>query len=700
MIYIKDAENVVTTLDNAPDKLRAEIGSYGMIALRSGGIRSSFVEDLVDNNQTLIPTKKSIVYVSGRENAFRDQDKWNDYIRRTIGGTFSDHTCNIGDFDIGQGVVIKNFHHPAYEDATKIFATNQLLNYNLISYPYKDRAPMVQKIGDLRTRFDDQNYMVDGSGSLAVLIDQYQNRLRNYSGSISEIEVKQRNVFDLQKEEIINGRTTPNTRPIIRKENFPYYFQKNLGNNGLSDFNLILNDHGKTKHILQQIKMDLSFSNKTFNINGDLKQSKIYDFINLMTTSRIVNFSENTDEIFLLPEDQTNSSNLSDRFVNQINTVKFISKMRSFINDNARSYSEIIDYRTHGRNCETFFLCYKIEKYIDNDATRPIQTYYTNDSTFFDTQMKYGRKYIYKTKALIGILGSSYSYTNVVVSSNENDMKDASGALVTTVPSGYGDIIDQKYRAYAEVTVSPSFKILEYGLSTEEVVFVDAPMNPPQVHCFNQPNRDTVEFYLSPMHEDFENDSLPNSVREQYFTGMYEIYRLDREPQAIEEFEDAFLVSIDDRTNMARIFEGYLEENSLDNKNGYFEDYIIPNRKYYYSFKTKTYNGTLSQFSNIFEVELVKQSDGNKVFFSEYKIAEQTNYTYEGKAKRILKVRPNIERLLFSEEESATKWKLDDGSMLQKGQTRKFKIRVTSKHTGKKIDLNLNFFLDDRTNST
>ncbi len=43
------------------------------------------------------------------------------------------------------------------------------------------------------------------------------------------------------------------------------------------------------------------------------------------------------------------------------------------------------------------------------------------------------------------------------------------------------------------------------------------------------------------------------------------------------------------------------------------------------------------------------------------------------KAKRILKVRPNIERLLFSEEESATKWKLDDGSMLQKGQTRKFK---------------------------
>ena len=693
MIYIKDAENVVRNLDNAPDKLRAEIGSYGMIALRSGGIGKSFIEDLEDNNQTLIPTKKSIVYVSGRENAFRDQDQWNDYIRRTIGGTFSDHTCNIGDFNIEQGVVIKNFHHPAYEDSTKIFATNQLLNYNLISYPYKDSAPMVQKIGDLRTRFDDQNYMVDGSGSLAVLIDQYQNRLRNYSGSISEIEVKQRNVFDLQKATVVGG-------PLIASGSFPYYFKKNLGNNFfIARFNLILNDHGKTKHILQQIKMDLSFSNKTFNINGDLKQSKIYDFINLMTTSRIVNFSENTDEIFLLPEDQTNSSNLSDRFVNQINTVKFISKMRSFINDNARSYSEIIDYRTHGRNCETFFLCYKIEKYIDNDATRPIQTYYTNDSTFFDSQMKYGRKYIYKTKALIGILGSSYAYENLRISSNENDMKDASGGLVGTHPSGYGDIIDQKYRAYVEVSVSPSFKILEYELSSEEATFVDSPMNPPQVHCFNQPNRDTVEFYLSPMHEDFDINSLPNSVREQYFTGMYEIYRLDREPQTIEEFEDAFLVGIDDKTSTARTFEGYLEENTQDNKNGYFEDYIIPNKKYYYCFKTKTYNGTLSQFSNVFEVELIKQSDGNKVFFSEYKISGQTNYTYEGKAKRILKIRPNIERLLFSDE-TKENWKLDDGNMLQKGQTRKFKIRVTSKHTGKKIDLNLNFFLDDRTNWT
>ncbi len=37
--------------------------------------------------------------------------------------------------------------------------------------------------------------------------------------------------------------------------------------------------------------------------------------------------------------------------------------------------------------------------------------------------------------------------------------------------------------------------------------------------------------------------------------------------------------------------------------------------------------------------------------------------------------------------------------MLTKGQTTKFKIRVTSKHTGKKMDINLNLKIAEDTNS-
>ena len=113
-------------------------------------------------------------------------------------------------------------------------------------------------------------------------------------------------------------------------------------------------------------------------------------------------------------------------------------------------------------------------------------------------------------------------------------------------------------------------------------------------------------------------------------------------------------------------------------------------------------HGTPSNLTVPLEVELLRDSDEYKVNISQYKYPNEKNYMYQKSAKRIIKVVPNIERLLFSEEErtaTGTTYKLDEGNMLTKGQTTKFKIRVTSKHTGKKIDINLNLKLDGDANS-
>ena len=61
-------------------------------------------------------------------------------------------------------------------------------------------------------------------------------------------------------------------------------------------------------------------------------------------------------------------------------------------------------------------------------------------------------------------------------------------------------------------------------------------------------------------------------------------------------------------------------------------------------------------------------------------------------------IRPNIERLLFSEieeEYSPPRYVNGDGRVLSNNIPKKIKIRVTSKHTGKKMDINVNLILKE-----
>ena len=746
MATVVDSQNVVNSLAGAPDGLRGEIGTYYTgptvgepfstgFARFNTNINKSFIKDLDSNNQVLIPTKKSRVLFTGREDAFRDQTQWNTYVSQIVseGGQNLDHQFNL-DTPTIENSFHKNYHDPSYEDATKTAGSNTLMNYNLISYPYKDKSETVRKIGDIKTTFDEASgFTINNESTLKTAMSQFRNRLANFSGSVSEISTKQRNIFDLQKKQIISNGFSPggtvliDTTPTISPSRFPYYYEKTLpaiGTNlNVQEFKDIMDEHGKTKNIFQSIKRNLSFLNRNFNIGPNQIGAKLYDLISIITSTSIVSVTDASDELFLVQEDEVNFGKRSERFTESIGAVRFLSRMRTFINDHARSLEDIYN----STNCQTFFLGYKIEKYLDNSATQPIQTYYTNDSNFFDTQLKYGRRYIYKTKVLLGILGSSYSYSNLFVSQNETQMFNSNGEQAPNHPAQFVEISSEKYRAYVDVEVSPSFKILEYEIDVDEVAFVDAPTLPPQVDMFNQKNKPTIGMRFSPIFAKVESVSAGtnkelmraldplteadrrisnlleisknNGVSPDYFTGIYEIYRMRKAPQKESDFMDSYLTTVDDTSGLSFLTTN-LPDETIDNMDGFFEDYPIVNEKYYYAFRSLTYHGTPSNLTVPFEVELMRDSDEYKVSISQYQYPNDKTYDMKKVAKRILKITPNIERLLFSAEESSSNWKLNDGSLLNEGTTKTFKIRVTSKHTGKKIDLNINFKLskDDSFN--
>jgi len=737
MAIVVDSQNVVDSLDQAPDGLRGEIGSYytpTVPALSNftdfrTNIDKSIITNLPTNQQVLIPTKKSRVLFTGREDAFRDQSQWKDYVSQIVseGGQNLDHQFNL-DAPTIDNSFHKNYHDPSYEDATKAVDSNTLLNYNLISYPYKDQSETVQMIADIKTTFDEvSGFTIQNENTLKTAMSQFQNRLANFPGSVNDIAIKQRNIFDLQKTQMVSNGISPggtvliDTIPTISPSRFPYYYEKTLpviGTNlNSQEFKSIMDDHGKTKNIFQSIKRNLSFLNRNFNIGPTEISAKLYDLISIITSTSIVSITEGSDELFLTQEDEINFGKRSERFAESIGAARFLSRMRTFINDHSRDLEEIYN----STPCETFFLGYKIEKYLDNDATQPIQTYYTNDANFFDTQLKYGRRYIYKTKVLLGILGSSYSYSNLFVSQNETQMFDTNGQLATSIPPDFTEISSDKYRAYVDVEVQPSFKILEYQVDVDEVAFIDAPTLPPQVDLFSQKNKPTIQMRFSPIFAKVESVSegsnkelmralepltdtdgrifdllqisKNNGVSPDYFTGIYEIYRTRTPPQKEEDFANNYLATVDDQSGFSFPISMNVAEGTLDNMDGFFEDYPIVNEKYYYAFRSLTYHGTPSNLTVPFEIELQRDSDEYKINISQYQYPKDKTYDMQKKAKRILKITPNIERLLFSTEESKSNWKLDDGSLLEFGATKTFKIRVTSKHTGKKIDLNINFKL-------
>ena len=494
MPLLIDSKNIISDVSDAPDRLRAQIGLY-YTRSNNGGLRPprdmsdgrikrhEIVDDEI-NDQLLIPTQKHRILIIGDETRFRDFTQWEQYVTSTIqeGSSFLDHQFNFEAPSISYDL-LKKFHHPEYEDATKEYPSNQLLNYNLLSYLYRNDVEMIQKIGQLRTKFDSTPPTIER------LINEFENRIDNYEGDPEEIDVKQRNVFTLHGNSETYGGAN-RTFEIFRGEDgtvtspFPYAQRIDIGRlQSTVNFVEILDDHKKTKNLFQSIKRDLSFNFRNFTTSGGSPiRAKLYNGVSLLTSTSLTNFEEGSDELFLLKGDDVNHSHLSNRFINQLSAIRLLAKLRTTLLDNTKNIHKIFDCN----NCEHSLLGYKIEKYLDNDATSPIQTYYTTIPNLVDTQLKYGRKYIYKTKALICVFGSDYRYTNLRYS--KPDLEES--------PTDF-QISGDKYWARVDVEVRPSFQILEYQVDSRSVAFVDSPTLAPHVETYGHKNQSCVNFLFT-----------------------------------------------------------------------------------------------------------------------------------------------------------------------------------------------------------
>jgi hypothetical protein len=186
----------------------------------------------------------------------------------------------------------------------------------------------------------------------------------------------------------------------------------------------------------------------------------------------------------------------------------------------------------------------------------------------------------------------------------------------------------------------------------------------------------------------------------------FEVFKLDRRPTSYEDFK----------------FGEYKQFETTGFENPYkkaasaaLEDFLEPNKKYYYTFRAVDVHGKISNPSPIYQLEI--SYDGaspflitNIVSLIPEKVPAQSATK---KLKKYLRIRPNFQQTLLNEEATGIidqnnqfndnwfneleneqqnpekKIILGDEESPLWGKT--FKIRLTSKKSGKKIDLNVNF---------
>ena len=190
------------------------------------------------------------------------------------------------------------------------------------------------------------------------------------------------------------------------------------------------------------------------------------------------------------------------------------------------------------------------------------------------------------------------------------------------------------------------------------------------------------------------------------YTGIYEIYKLAQKPTSYSDFAAGFIGLTSENVSQAYDL----------GSSGVFVDYIEHSRKYYYLFRAITPHQNASTPSFVYEVELLEDADEIILKYDAFEIEEEEGQrSNTNKFRKFIQIVPDIEHIVidpaqFSQMEDITVeeadfrlgrqdplpdqslWSFNNSDTSTVGY--KFiKLRLTSKQTGKKIDLNLSFNL-------
>ena len=457
----------------------------------------------------------------------------------------------------------------------------------------------------------------------------------------------------------------------------------------------------------------------------DASSSDIRNFVAQLREEKVDIGVEDEDRFFTAPDDDFSSlfqELLNDAFVEQL--------YKLYDDKYKRSWLDIMN----GVPAHAEDLYYRIEKVLVNeDDTEDVlqnilipNNQNMGEVKFVDTQVKYRTyaKYRYKVYALRAVFGSKYKYrwgveqngaftplseenstyppyiatagpegqenSGILNLLNDNILQLGTQAAVFTEPNQQGVSYARNYSFAVHAETTPSIKIIEDLLfETPIMSIIDKPPVPPQVSIIPyRAKSDQIKILLDGSVDRFRD--FPIAITDDDETEFNEMI------EAQLSYDNKIEFGSDDPITSFQIFR--VKEHPRTFKDfqlhktvsgNAVEDTLSPNTKYFYTFRAVDTHGHVSNPTEIFEVELIDEAGAVKPKIRPVGLFKEDSDDQVKEVQKYIMIKPSQLQLFFSDNPSVNSiFSSDDADANKK---KKFKIRMTSKSTGKKIDVNIAF---------
>ena len=367
-------------------------------------------------------------------------------------------------------------------------------------------------------------------------------------------------------------------------------------------------------------------------------------------------------------------------FLQTLKSLLLSGKLQQVVNDRFRTFEQMLA----GEETYNETIMYEIVR-TGGDSTQRIFVPNVEDldiMRYADTQVKYDRDYTYEIYAHQLIVGSSYKYYNFNVSTNAKQALFAvefePSLQIARLP-----IFNQTVRILDNAPVFPDVSIVPFkGVTDRVIINLNGNMGTYELDPIIITDAD-ANFIKNYRDARGLSGADPILYESDDPVSEFEVYRTTDPPFSYTDFSDNLLrtVSSDVATSVS------------------FVDNISPNTKYYYTFRSIDVHGNRSNPTDVYIIELVEY-DG-MIFFNqsiyEFGDVDYNNVKTSRSFKRYFQVNPNLIQSLIDYEKTFPDG--DTSSALKATSVsvgradtpvwdKRFKIRITSKNSGKKFDIN------------